>query len=223
MNGGVMVTGGFGVLGRAVVAHLTERGYAAAAVDIAPVPAGYSGAAKGGVDLTDETAVSVAYAALAIELGGISAVINIAGGFIWEMVEGGSLANWDRMYAMNLRTAATSASAALPHLIASGGSIVNIGAAAALKPDTGMAPYAASKAGVHALTVSLAKELRGKNVRVNAVMPTIIDTPANRADMPDADTSGWVRPEAVARVIAFLVSDVAAAITGACIPLSLAG
>jgi len=223
MNGGVIVTGGFGVLGRAVVSHLATLGYAASAVDIAPMPAGYSGIAKGGVDLTDEAAVSAAYATLAEELGGISAVVNVAGGFIWEMVEGGSLANWDRMYAMNLRTAATSASAALPHLLQKGGSIVNIGAAAALKPDTGMAPYAASKAGVHALTASLAEELRGKNVRVNAVMPTIIDTPTNRADMPDADTSAWVRPEAVARVIAFLISPEAAAITGACIPLSLAG
>jgi NAD(P)-dependent dehydrogenase (short-subunit alcohol dehydrogenase family) len=150
-------------------------------------------------------------------------VVNLAGGFVWEMIEGGSLDNWDKMYRMNLRTAATSASAALPHLLKSGGAVVNVGAAAAANPGTGMAPYAASKAGIAALTMSLAEELRTRGVRVNAVLPTIIDTPTNRADMPDADTSAWVKPVSVARVIAFLISPDSGAITGASIPLSLAG
>jgi NAD(P)-dependent dehydrogenase (short-subunit alcohol dehydrogenase family) len=111
----------------------------------------------------------------------------------------------------------------LPHLVESGGAIVNVGAAAAANPATGMAPYTASKAGVAALTASLADELRGRSVRVNAVLPTIIDTPANRADMPDADTSAWVKPSSIARVIAFLISPEAGSITGASVPLSLAG
>ena len=102
-------------------------------------------------------------------------------------------------------------------------SAVLSGAAGAIRPGTGMAPYAASKAGVLALTESLAEELRGRGIRVNAVLPTIIDTPTNRADMPDADTSAWVRPEAAARAIAFLLSAQAGAVTGAAIPLSLAG
>jgi NAD(P)-dependent dehydrogenase (short-subunit alcohol dehydrogenase family) len=221
---GVIVTGGFGALGRTVVEHLTQSGHKVAAVDLAPAPQDFAGAlALGGVDLTDETAVTKAYAQVADELGGISAVANIAGGFVWETVEGGSLDNWDKMYRMNLRTAATSASAALPHLVKSCGAIVNVGAAAAAQPGTGMAPYAASKAGVAALTASLAEELRGRGVRVNAVLPTIIDTPTNRADMPDADTSGWVNPGSIARVIAFLISPEAGAITGASIPLSLPG
>ena len=104
--------------------------------------------------------------------------------------------------------------------IGNGGAIVNVGAAAAANPAIGMAPYAASKAGVMALTKSLAEELRERSIRVNAILPTIIDTPANRRDMPDADPSGWVKPEAIAKVVAFLLSDDAAPITGAGIPLS---
>lgn len=222
--GGVIVTGGFGALGRAVVEHLAGAGHRVSAVDLAPAPQGFAGElALGGVDLTDEAAVAKAFAEVAEKLGGIAAVVNLAGGFVWETVEGGSLASWDKMYQMNLRTAATSASAVLPHLLANGGAIVNVGAAAASQPAAGMAPYTASKAGVAALTASLAEELRGRGVRVNAVLPTIIDTPTNRADMPDADTSGWVKPASIARVIAFLISPEAGAITGASIPLSLPG
>lgn len=223
MAGAVIVTGAFGALGRAVVAHLAGAGHAVAGVDVAPAPAEFAGSlAVGGVDLTDEARVTAAYDEIAAKLGGISGLVNIAGGFVWELVEGGNLGNWDRMFAMNLRTAATSSAAALPHLVQSGGAIVNIGANAALNPAAGMAPYTASKAGVHALTASLAEELRGK-VRVNAVLPTIIDTPTNRADMPDADTSAWVKPESAAKVITFLISEASGSVTGACIPLSLAG
>lgn len=219
----VIVTGAFGALGRAVVAHLATLGHQVAGVDLAPAPADFVGAeAVGGVNLVDEAAVKAAYDGIAARHGGIAGLVNIAGGFVWELVEGGQLSSWDKMYQMNLRTAATSVGAALPHLLASSGAVVNIGANAALNPAAGMAPYTASKAGVHALTASLAEELRGR-VRVNAVLPTIIDTPANRADMPDADTSAWVKPESAARVIAFLISAEAGSITGACIPLSLAG
>jgi NAD(P)-dependent dehydrogenase (short-subunit alcohol dehydrogenase family) len=222
--GGVIVTGGFGAIGRAVVEHLAKAGHRVAAVDLAPAPQDFAGElALGGVDLTDEAAVAKAYAEVADKLGGISAVVNLAGGFVWETVEGGSLESWDKMYRMNLRTAATSASATLPHLVKNGGAIVNVGAAAAAQPAAGMAPYTASKAGVAALTASLADELRSRGVRVNAILPTIIDTPANRADMPDADTSAWVKPSSIAKVIAFLISPEAGAITGASIPLSLAG
>ena len=220
----VIVTGGFGALGRVVVAELTKRGHKVAAVDVAPAPADYPAAlALGGVDLLDEAAVATAYATVAKQLGGINGLVNIAGGFIWEPVEGGSIGSWDKMFNMNLRTAAASSAAALPYLTKQGGAIVNVGAAGAIQPGAGMAPYAASKAGVRALTESLADELRSKKVRVNAVLPTIIDTPANRASMPDADTTGWVRADAAAKVIAFLLSDDAGAITGASLLLSRAG
>lgn len=155
------------------------------------------------------------------ELGGIDARVNAAEGFLWEKVEGGSLDSWDRMYQMTLRTAIRllprdhSASARTWR------SIVDVGAAAVLAPATGMASYTASKAGVHGLTQSLSEELRARSVRVNAVLPTILDTPANRCDMPDADRSQWVKPESGARVIAFLPSEDAASVTGAAVPLSL--
>jgi NAD(P)-dependent dehydrogenase (short-subunit alcohol dehydrogenase family) len=220
----VVVTGAFGALGRVVVAELKKRGFSVAAVDVAPAPAQTEAAlALGGIDLADEPAVVAAYDKVAQTLGSLDAVVNIAGGFTWEPIETGSIESWDNMFRMNLRTAAASSRAALPHLLKNGGAVVNVGAAGAIQPGAGMAPYAASKAGVRALTESLAEEMRGKRVRVNAILPTIMDTPANRSSMPDADTSAWVRPEAAARVIAFLLSAESGAITGASLPLSLAG
>lgn len=220
----VIVTGAFGALGRVVVAELSARGYVVAAVDLAPAPDGLPAALTlGGIDLADEKSVAAAYAVVAERFAAIDAVVNVAGGFLWELIDGGSIESWDRMYRMNLRTAAVSAGAALPYLTRHGGAIVNVGAAGAVQPAAGMAPYAASKAGVRALTESLAEELRARKVRVNAVLPTIIDTPANRRDMPDADQSGWVKPEAAAKVIAFLLSEDAGSMTGASLPLSLAG
>lgn len=219
----VIVTGGLGALGRAVVSELVGRGMQVAVVDVVQ-PQGDAGGALviGGVDLTDEAAVCAAYEVIADKLGGIDGLVNIAGGFLWETVADGSLDSWDRMYQMNLRTAVVSSRAALPYL-GENGAIVNIGANAANKVAMGMAPYAASKAGVRALTESLAEEARGRGIRVNAVLPTIIDTPTNRADMPDADRSEWVTPTGAARAIAFLLSHDAATITGACITLSLPG
>jgi NAD(P)-dependent dehydrogenase (short-subunit alcohol dehydrogenase family) len=222
MASNIIVAGGDGALGRAVVAELASRGASVAVVDFAPSPdASVAKLAIGGVDLAGEAAVSAAYDRVAKELGSIDGLVNVAGGFVWELFEGGSLDQWDRMYRMNVRTAATSCRAALPHLIASRGGIVNIGAASAANAAAGMAPYAASKAGVMALTESLADELRGKGVRVNALLPTIIDTPTNRADMPDADPEKWVQPGDAAKAAAFLLSADAAAITGVGIKLSL--
>lgn len=220
----LIVTGSSGVLGRAVVSELARRDHRVCGIDLAPAPPESPAVtAIGDVDLADEGAVAAAFASAADRLGGLDGLVNIAGGFVWQTMADGDLDAWDRMYRINLRTAAVSCRAALPHLRAPGGAIVNVGAAGAVQPGTGMAPYAASKAGVRALTESLAEEVRGRGIRVNAVLPTIIDTPANRADMPDADRSEWVRPEAAARVIAFLLSDEAGAITGAGVPLSLAG
>lgn len=220
--GNIVVAGGLGALGRAVVAKLQQVGHRVAVVDLATAPSDGDTLLFGEVDLADETAVEAAYAAAAAELGGIDGVVNIAGGFVWETLADGSLDSWDRMYRMNLRTAAVSSRAALGHL-KPGGAIVNVGAASAAHPVAGFAPYAASKTGVMALTESLADELRAKGIRVNAVLPTVIDTPANRADMPDADTSAWVRPEAAADVVAFLLSAQSSCVTGVGINLSLRG
>lgn len=219
---GVIVAGGLGILGRAVVSELISQGQKVAVVDFADGALDGVKTVIGGCDLADETAVSAAYAQADKALGGITGLVNVAGGFIWELIDGGSLDSWDRMYRMNLRTTIASSRAVLPHL-QSGSAIVNVGAAAVASPGAGMASYAASKAGVAALTESLADELRGKGIRVNAVLPTIIDTPTNRKDMPDADTSTWVQPAAAARVIAFLLSNESASVTGVGIKLSLAG
>lgn len=220
MAGKFIVAGGFGALGRAVCAELAARDGEVAVIDLAPPPPSFAGVAAGGVDLADEAAVKAAYADVVGKLGGLDGVVNVAGGFLWETVADGSLDSWDRMYRMNVRTAAISCRTALGYLGA-GGAIVNVGAAAASNVATGMAPYAASKAGVMALTEGLADEVKGQGIRVNAVLPTIIDTPVNRQDMPDADVSAWVKPESAAKVIAFLLSPDAGPVTGSGVKLSL--
>lgn len=220
----IVVTGGFGTLGRALAERLLADGARVALLDRAPAPASGLPAvalALGGVELADEQACQAAYGQVREALGGIDGIVNVAGGFTWETVEGGALASWDRMYDTNLRTAVASCRAALPHLLARGaGRVVNVGAAAAHKAGMGMGAYAASKAGVARLTEALAEELKDRGVTVNAVLPSIIDTPANRADMPDADASRWVAPAQLAAVVVFLLSSDAAAVTGACIPVN---
>lgn len=217
--GNHIVTGGLGTLGRAVVEVLAREGHRVAVVDLAESGDDVD-LVIGGVDLADEGAVADAFAHAAALLGPIDGLVNIAGGFTWTKVAGGDADAFDAMYRMNLRTAAVSSQAVLAHL-RDGGAIVNIGAASIAAPGVGVAAYTASKAGVAAFTASLAEELRERRIRVNAVLPTILDTPANRADMPDADPGGWVSPAAAGRVIAFLLSDAAGAVTGAAIPLSM--
>ena len=153
--------------------------------------------------------------------GGQDALINVAGGFKWETLENSLMVGWHRLFLMNVQTAANSSRAAIPYLRRSAaGRIVNIGANGALKAAAGMGPYAASKAGVHALTESLAEELKADGVTVNAVLPSIIDTPTNRADMPKADFASWVSPSELAAVILFLASEEASAITGVLLPVT---
>jgi NAD(P)-dependent dehydrogenase (short-subunit alcohol dehydrogenase family) len=221
MSNVVIVTGASGVLGRAVVARLKADGVIVAAVDAAPVVEIDADLVLPGVDLADATTVGAAFEAVVSALGTVNGLANIAGGFVWEPVVGGEAETWDRMFRTNLLTAALASRAALPHLLKQGGAIVNIGAAGAVDPAAGMAPYAASKAGVMAMTRSLADELRGQGVRVNAVLPTILDTPTNRRDMPDADPAGWILPADAAEVIAFLLSDASVAVNGSGITLAV--
>jgi NAD(P)-dependent dehydrogenase (short-subunit alcohol dehydrogenase family) len=221
----VVVTGAFGALGAAVARGFATRGARLALFDLAQPPAALQreiGARHlfiGGVDLGEVEATRKAMAAAAMRFGGIDVLVNVAGGFQWQTLLEGSVETWDQLYRMNLRTAVVSCKAALPALIERGrGSIVNIGAgAAASRAGAGMGAYTASKAGVQKLTESLAEELKDLGVTVNAVLPSILDTPRNRADMPDADFTRWVRPEAIAEVVAFLASDAARAVTGAAI------
>lgn len=221
----VIVTGGFGVLGSALSRLLLERGARVAALDLSPAPAAIpvhpDFLAVGGVNLTDPVSAGTAMHEVAGAFGHIDAIVNVAGGFAWETFEDGALDTWDRMYQMNVRTAVVSTHAALPHIMKAGnGRVVNVSALAALKAGFGVAAYAASKAGVSRFTESLAEELKSRDVTVNAVMPSIIDTPGNRADMSDQDFSSWVTPEALSAVIAFLLSAEGRVITGVCLPVS---
>ena len=222
----VIITGGFGVLGNAVAAAFAAQGDKVARIDFVPeAKTALPGALDvGGVDLTDAASTEAALAKVVAAHGGIDVLVNVAGGFTWETLADGSLDSWARMQAMNLTTAATITQRALPELVkSSAGRVVNIGAGAAIKAGMGMGAYAASKSGVHRLTEALAEELAGSGVTVNAVLPSIIDTPTNRADMPNEDFSKWVSPGAIADVILFLASDAARAVTGALVPVTRGG
>ena len=214
-----IVTGGTGALGRAVVQRLRADGATVAV--IARGSAAQDDMIFGGVDLADPAAAQSAVEAAVSRLGRLYGLINIAGAFRWETLADGEVATWDTLYSTNLKTAVCASKAALPHLIANGqGRIVNVGAASAVKAAAGMGAYAASKAGVAKLTEALSEEVKAKGITVNAVLPSIIDTPLNRADMPKADFRKWVQPDAIAALIAFLLSDEAGAITGALIPVT---
>ena len=218
----VVITGGFGTLGRAVTARFAAGGDKVARVDFAEAAPDDTAALDiGGVDITAPGVAEQAIARITAELGAPSVLVNVAGGFVWETLDAGGPATWERMFRTNVLTAVSMTKAALPALkSAAPACIVNIGANAALKAAAGMGGYTASKAGVHRLTESLAEELQGTGVTVNAILPTVIDTPANRAEMPKADFSEWVRPEAIADIVLFLASLAARGITGALIPVS---
>jgi NAD(P)-dependent dehydrogenase (short-subunit alcohol dehydrogenase family) len=223
MNGKVVViTGALGALGTAVAEIALKRGAKVAGLDHAPsqMPATPDRLELGGVDLSESIAAKTAIDAVIAHFGRLDALINIAGGFTFEPVAEGDTKSWQRMYALNVLTALNTSRAALSHLAASGaGRIVNVGALGALQAGAGMGAYAASKAGVHRLTEALAAEWKGK-VTVNAVLPSTIDTAANRASMPKADFAKWVRPQELAEVILFLASDAASAVTGALLPVA---
>ena len=217
----LVITGGHGVLGRAVLEAALAEGLNVAIIDHARGQIAPDGVLElGGVDLTDSAAARGAMQAVAGRFGGVDALLNIAGGFVWQTVDDPAPA-WDRMSALNVPTALNATRAALPWLKQSQeGRIVNVGANGALKAAAGMGAYAAAKSGVHRLTESLAEELKTTSVTVNAVLPSILDTAQNRADMPDADPAKWVRPAELARVMLFLASPDSRAITGALIPVT---
>lgn len=222
----VVVTGGFGQLGQATAQVAKALGAQVALVDASGeaknLPDDLAGSMLvGSVDLADAAQASAAMARIVEQCGRIDALINVAGTFRWETITDGDPATWDFLYRINVRTALVASKAALPHLKASqGGRIVNIGAGAANRAGLGMGAYAASKAGVARLTESLAEEMKDQGITVNAILPSIIDTPQNRQDMPDADFTRWVQPVEIANTIAFLISDLGRAITGALIPVS---
>ena len=216
----IVITGAFGILGRAAADLAKAQGARVAMLDLRTTDQSVTSPdLVHALDLTDPSAALAALQKVRAVTGRIDALLNIAGGFVWETVSDGSLATWERMYKLNIATSVAASKAAIPHLTETNGAIVNVGAASALKSDAGMGAYTASKQGVMKLTESLAAELKGK-VRVNAVLPSIIDTPQNRKDMPDADHGAWVQPVDLARVMLFLASDEARAVTGALVPVT---
>lgn len=213
-NRKIVVTGANGGLGRTVCEVAEALGATTVRLDIAfKEPAGNCFE----VDLTDRDALTNVLS----DAGDYDGVFNIAGGFAmgsdtWESDD----ADWDRMFNLNVNTLRTVLKVTVPHLLERGrGSIVNVGAYGAREGQGAMSAYCASKSVVMRLTESLANEVRERGVNVNAVLPTVIDTPLNRRDMPDVDPAVWVAPADLANVICFLASDSARAVHGALVPV----
>lgn len=214
----IVVTGGAGDLGRAVAARFHGAGATVAILDLKEVAGPYWSTA---VDLIDPKAVNAAVGTLTKELGRVDVLAAIAGGFaMGDGVVRTSDDTYDFMMNVNARTALNAIRAIAPSMIErKSGKIVTIGARPGLQGVGAMGAYGASKSVVMRLTESLSEELKSDGVNVNCILPSIIDTPRNRADMPDADHSRWVRPEAIADVIAFLASPAADPIHGALLPV----
>lgn len=227
-----IVTGGAGALGSAVVSTLRAAGATIAVpyrhegelealrqqLGLTAADAALSGAV---VDLTAEAAVQAYYGQVAAEHGGIDILVNVAGGFAGgKPVHEAGWAIWQEQLDLNLKTAVISCAAAVPHMIArGGGAIVNVSTRTATQPGANLAAYAAAKRAVLQLTEALAAELRDHDITANAILPSTIDTPANRRGAPNADHSRWVSPEAIARVVLFLVGPDARIISGAHVPV----
>lgn len=215
----VIVTGATGALGSAVVEAFAARGDRVAAIDRATNQAASSGIRHSVGDLSSPAAAIAAIGEAVDALDGADALVHLVGAFAWVPVEQSSLDTWRDLYAANVETTLNVIQACLPKL-SDRGSIVCVGAASAQPAAAGMAPYAAAKSGVARLVEALSSELKARGIRVNAVLPAIIDTPRNRADMPQANPKDWTSPKAIADVILFLTDERARAINGASIPVT---
>jgi NAD(P)-dependent dehydrogenase (short-subunit alcohol dehydrogenase family) len=226
-----IITGGTGALGAAVVTSFLAAGaavvvphHSAGALDSLrerlrlPADAQLEGAV---LDLTDEDAVERYYADVSGRHGGVDLLINIAGGFGGgQPVHETPWSLWQQQLDLNLKTTVLSCKAGVPHMLGrGGGAIVNVGTRTATQSGKNLAAYAAAKRAVIQLTEALAAELRDQNITANVILPSTIDTPANRSGSPGADYSRWVQPDEIARVILFLAGPDARIISGASIPV----
>jgi NAD(P)-dependent dehydrogenase (short-subunit alcohol dehydrogenase family) len=225
-NQTIVVTGASGHLGSAVAASLRAAGAHLILIDLqvqrlqaifADDPAVYLIE----VDLLNRAAVMSTVREACNRFGGIDGVCHIAGGFrMGEAVHDTTAETWDFLMDLNVRTLLNLSAATVPVLLQRGaGRFVTVGAGAAQRGLAYLGAYSASKSALIRLTESMSAELKGHNINVNCVLPSIIDTPDNRAAMPDADHSSWVTPAALADVITFLTSDAARAVHGAAIPV----
>jgi NAD(P)-dependent dehydrogenase (short-subunit alcohol dehydrogenase family) len=230
----VLVAGGTGGLGRAVslafvaegaktiVTYRKDEEFAALQKSAGSRSTLLEGHA---VDVTDEAAIQSLVDAIVSRHGRLDILVNAVGGYaggikLWELER----KTLDQMLALNLRSGYALARAAVaPMLKQRSGAIVNISAKAAIDHGAGASAYAASKAAAVALMDSLAEDLKGTGVRVNSILPSIIDTETNRKAMPDADFAAWPKPEDIARVVLFLASDQASVVHGAAVPVYGAG
>jgi len=216
MNRSVLITGGAGGLGVAVTSAFADAGWRV----VAPVrtPGRLPSVVEVTADLTDPASVASAVAvAVADPEAPLKAVVNLVGGFAsGGLVHETPVEDFEAQFRANLRPTYLVCAATLPYLTA-GGAIVCLSSRSALHPFAGAAGYVTSKAAVLALVDALAVEY--KSVRVNAVLPSVIDTPANRAAMPNSNRSDWVSPAAIAETILFLCSDESRSISGARIPV----
>lgn len=172
-------------------------------------------------DLTVEADVHDFFQNVLDEFGQVDILANIAGGFFGGVpVAETDVAKWEFMMDLNLKATFLCCKAVIPQMIERGyGKIVNVSARAALSGIAGLGAYCASKSGLRVLTESIAEEVKDSGINVNSILPSIIDTPANRTAMPDEDHSRWVSPSDIAKVILFLTSDDSAIINGAAIPV----
>ncbi|UVT15203.1 MAG: SDR family oxidoreductase [Nitrospira sp.] len=216
----VLIAGGGGALGHTVVPAFAHAGAQVISVD----RHGSAGQPEGWVavtaDVTDEKDVRRLVEAVVRKEGRIDALVNLVGGFALGRVTETDVSLWQRMLTLNLTSAFLLSKAVMPHMLGRrSGRIVHVAARAAVEPFPGAAAYIVSKSGLLALIRALATELAGSGVMVNGILPTTIDTPANRNSMPDVDPSTWVKPESVAQALIYLASDEASQINGAVIPM----
>jgi NAD(P)-dependent dehydrogenase (short-subunit alcohol dehydrogenase family) len=227
VEGVAIVTGGTGGLGQAVVAELLDAGAQVVApwlVEGERESIEQSLGDRDGLHLVEANLLeggAEVVVAEAAKHGSLGSLVNLVGGFAaGERVHEEPPEVMEKMLALNLTTALNSSRAALPAMIeGDGGAIVCVGTKTALEPFSGGAAYAVSKAAVLALVKALDVEYREEGIRVNAVLPSVIDTPANRDSMPDADFDTWVQPAEIGRVIRFLCSGDSSPISGASIPV----
>jgi NAD(P)-dependent dehydrogenase (short-subunit alcohol dehydrogenase family) len=225
-----LITGGTGALGAAVIRAFLERGCAVSVTFRSETDAERLQTDWGQIgplllvqaDLTNTAAADTAVRRTVERFGRLDYLINLVGTWaggkpLWETTPD----EWDRMMSLNLRTAYSICHAAAPQMIAQQyGRIVNVSSRSALQPSPGAAAYAVSKMGVVTLTETLALEVRGRgDITANAVLPSVIDTSANRLSMPGADPSRWVHPDQLAAIIAWLTSSEASPISGAALPV----
>lgn len=216
-NKTMVITGGAGILGQAVAERAKAEGAQVVLLDVVADFTSSLGATHT-VDLTNADAVAQCFA----QIGPFDALANIAGGFdMGPTVYETSDEMWESLFAINVTTLRRVLNVAVPILLTQGrGSVVNVGALGAQRGVANMGAYTAAKATVMRLTEALSDEVKTQGVNVNAVLPSLIDTPRNRADMPDADFATWVSPEDLAAVVCFLASDSARAVHGALVPVN---